>query len=139
MKDNWEDRRHREPDFTSWWCVFANVISGKDAIPISAVQGRSGTKHFLPGETIAILDIYPNDNDRGIVLGRHRETHYYIEIVMRRKWLTNFRTELIDHPVVIGRLKKSERVIHNWRSHGVPSKENCDGLVEFFKSQQACG
>jgi hypothetical protein len=139
MSDSFEDRHHREPNFTSWWCVFANVIQGEDEGPNLASQGSSGTKHFLPGETIAILDIYPNDNDRVIVLGRHRETHHYIEIVMRRKWLTNFRTELIEHPVVLGQLKKSERVVHSWRCHGVPSKENCDVLVEFFKSQQSNG
>ncbi len=129
MDESFEDRRRREPDFTSWWCVMANIK--KDDNPDAVEQGP---KHFRLGETVACLSFYPNDQERVVVLGRHRDTRRYIEIIINRRWLCNFRTELMEHPVIISRLRKCRSLRSDWYSNR-NSKETCDWLVRWYKEQ----
>lgn len=79
MSEGFNDRLHQEPDFTSWWCIMANII--RDGARSESAE--DGTKHFLEGETVACLSFYPNDNERVVVLGRHRETRRYDEALHR--------------------------------------------------------
>ncbi len=83
------------------WCVVGNVVSGYH-LEGSEGELRLGTKNFSPGTKVYCMrPVWGDGGERIIVLGRHRGGPKLVEMVVARKWLTNFRAKQIFHPYVI--------------------------------------
>lgn len=63
---------------------------------------RYGTKHFLPNTKVYILpSIWGDGYEKLRVLGRHRKTNKYVCLVIKTKYITNFRLKKIYSPYII--------------------------------------
>ena len=105
------------------WCVVANVVAERP-YGEGGKETRRGTKHFAPGARLYCLPPLWGDGYEKInVVGRHRGSHRYVTMVVRSRWLTNWRAALVHSPHVVaalaGHWDGSER-----------SKERAEALVE---------
>jgi hypothetical protein len=86
------------------WCVVANVVAERP-YGEGGTETRRGTKHFAPGAKLYCLPPLWGDGYEKInVVGRHRGSHRYVTMVVRSRWLTNWRAALVYSPHVIGAL-----------------------------------
>lgn len=78
------------------WCAAAKVVEERRVGP-GGGEVRRGTRHFAPGAKVycAPLSYGP---DHLIVVGHHRGSHRYATLVVRRRWLTDWRVELVYSP-----------------------------------------
>ena len=100
------------------WCVVANV---SDRIP-SGEHGeiRRGTKHFSAGTRIYCFPPLWGDGYENIrVIGRHRGSIQFVEMVLPSKCLVDCRAKLVYGPYVLDRVsghwdgtEKSKRLAH---------------------------
>ena len=83
------------------WCIAANIVRERPYGP-GGKETRRGTKHFLPGAKVYIVDFFWGSGGESVtVVGHHRKSHRYITIVIRSQWLVNWRAELVYSPHVI--------------------------------------
>jgi len=83
------------------WCIAANVVYERPYGPDGS-ETRRGTKHFAPGARVYIVDFFWGTGGEDVtVVGHHRKSHRYITIVIRSKWLVNWRAEMVYSPHVI--------------------------------------
>lgn len=63
---------------------------------------RYGTKHFLPNAKVYILpSIWDDGYEKLRVIGRHRKTNKYVCMIIKTKYITNFRLKKIYSPYII--------------------------------------
>jgi hypothetical protein len=96
-----------EPTVTPVWCPVANVVAERCSGP-GDVEVRRGTRHFAPGAKVYCTPIYYYWSDSLVVVGRHRGSHRYATLVVRRQWLTNIHIELVYSSHVI---RETRRVV----------------------------
>lgn len=81
---------------------------GRGAPP--AVELRRGppgcTRHFAPGAKVYCTPIYHYWSDSLVVIVRHRGSHRYATMVVRRQWLADVRIELVYSPHVVREMRR---------------------------------
>ena len=119
-----EDKNSDVNEIEWVYCIVGNIVEKREFGENKEI--RDGTKHFRSGTKVYCL---PHIGYGGtgwediVVMGKHRKQFRFIQIVMRRKWITNFR------------LKKvwDKRVIKAMRIFDQNSNEmNKEKLVEFI-------
>lgn len=129
------------------WCIAANIIHERP-YGSGGEETRSGTKHFAPGAKVYIVDFFWGMGGENVsVVGRHRKSHRYITIIIRSKWLVNWRAELIYSPHVIrevtefGQLWTALRTKdeNKWAS-SERAKERVESIIEYLNQwcESAC-
>jgi hypothetical protein len=88
----------------SVWCVIANVVDerhyGEDK------EIKRGTKHFSSGTKVYCFPPLWGDGYKKIkVIGRHRYSKKLVTMVIRSKWLTNWRVKMVYSPQIVSQLK----------------------------------
>ena len=73
---------------------------------------KRGTKHFTGGTKVCLAPIQWGDGyERVVVIGIARKSRKYIEVVMQKKYIENFRMQKIYKPTIIRKMIDSE---HSW-------------------------
>jgi hypothetical protein len=67
------------------------------------VETKRGSRHFAPGAKLYVHR-YIGFKDQVEVVGRHRASHRYVNMIVSASWLTNWRAELVYSPRVIATL-----------------------------------
>jgi len=110
------------------WCPVANMVRERPYGP-GGREIRRGSKHFAPGAKLYCFPALWGDGYVQIqVIGRHRATHRYVNMIVNEKWLTNWRVRLAYSPHVIRELLPlwdgTER-----------SRERAQEIVDFMTSR----
>lgn len=86
------------------WCLVANVVEERTCGP-DGTETWHGTKHFAPGAKIYCFPAQWGDGYEQIrVVGRHRGSRRFVTMIVKSRWLTNWRVQLVYSPAVIERL-----------------------------------
>ncbi len=89
------------PQEQEWkWCLVGNIVQERKYGENHEV--KLGTKHFSPGTKIYYAPGHWGDGGENIVvIGKHRGSPKYIEIIMPRKHIENFRCQKVFKPEVL--------------------------------------
>jgi len=100
------------------WCLIANMRAERHAGP-GGTEVWAGTKHFRPGAKLycwpPMWDSYNGTGtfDSIRVFGMHRASHRYVTMVVKARWLTNWRVKAVYDPRIIRALTPSDRPLWN--------------------------
>jgi len=82
-----------------YWCVVGNIskhiISGAGQLDY-----KSGTKLFRGGTKVFIIGWFRGGSDKIVVIGQHRQSRKFIKCTIAPRYVVEWRTKVIYHPVV---------------------------------------
>lgn len=91
---------------------------------------KYGTKHFRPGAKVFINLVYGGMGHENIlVIGVPRHMKQYIEVVIRRKHVRNFRVQKVYKPAVLKLMSASE---WDWRDNSDETRESLEKSAEWM-------
>lgn len=87
------------------WCVVANIV-GEHQFGPGGEETRRGTRLFRPNTKVHCFprQYWAGPDFRLKVIGLHRGSRELISVIIRRDYLTNFRTKLVYQPGLVDRL-----------------------------------
>ena len=89
------------------WCLVGNITDKR--MYGQKHEIRYGTKNFSPGTKVYIAPHQWGDGgEQRVVLGNPRHKKGYIECVIRREYICNFRIQKVYSPLLLKRMKNSE-------------------------------
>ena len=89
------------------WCLVGNIVEKREYGELHTI--KYGTKQFRPNTKVFINLVYGGMGHESIlVIGTPRHSSHYIEIVMERKHVCNFRVQKVFKPAVLNKIKNSE-------------------------------
>ena len=108
------------------WCLVGNIVEAHEYGEEHII--KYGNKQFSPNTKVFINLIYGGmGHERILVIGKPRHSSKYIEIVIARKYVNNFRVQKVFKPAVLERMKKS-----NWDWWG-STDEVYDRLTKYLE------
>lgn len=88
------------------WCIVGNIVDERECG--EAHEIRRGIKNFRPGARVYINLVYGGMcHERILVIGVPRHCPRYIETVIRREYVRNFRIRRVFKPAVLKSMDKS--------------------------------
>lgn len=106
------------------WCLVGNIVKehpyGEEHIM------RTGTRHFRPCAKVYCAPANWGDYDSIVVIGLSRHGNKYIEVIMERKLIENFRIQKCFKPAVLNIMNKGN---HRWWSN---TDEDRDTIVNYY-------
>lgn len=103
--ENLKDYQHPEDEPEWRWCLVGNIV--KEHPFGEEKEIRQGTKQFAPGAKVYCAKSMWGDGYESIgVLGTPRHGKKYIEIIMERKKIENFRIQKVFKPQVLDIMKQ---------------------------------
>ena len=81
----------------SAWAVAANVVAERRFGPLG-LERRRGTKHFLPGAKVFVIDAFGGMCESVVVVGHHRGSHRWVRMILPVSTLERFRPALAYNP-----------------------------------------
>ncbi len=89
------------------WCLVGNIVESHEYGEEHII--RYGNKQFRPNAKVFINLVYGGMGHENIlVIGTPRNSSKYIEIVIARKYVHNFRVQKVFRPAVLEKMKKSD-------------------------------
>ena len=125
-----EDIKNLEQEWR--WCLVGNVVQTHEYGENH--ETRIGTKHFSPGTKVYCMPGNWGDGYENIVvIAKHRKSFKYIEIIMPRKHIENFRMKKVFKPAVLRFMKK-----HDFRvwDDSDKSKEEIQHMLTWLNSKE---
>lgn len=115
------------------WCLVGNIVEehefGEDHVI------KYGTKHFRPGAKVYINLVYGGMGYENIhVIGVPRRSKKYIEIVIRRKYVRNFRVQKVYRPAVLKMMSASKWA---WSGNDEQTRESLEKSAEWMNAEAA--
>jgi len=100
-----EDTETEKGEFI--WCLVGNIIEkhyyGEDK------QLKIGTKQFSPNTKVYCYPALWGDGYENIkVIGRPRSSQKFITVIVKAKYIKNWRLQKVYHPYIIKKMKESE-------------------------------
>ena len=107
------------------WCLVGNIIQSHDYGETHEI--KVGTKQFRPGARVYIAPAQWGDGyERVCVIGKPRHKKAFIEIVMKMKYIENFRLKKVVDPGVLNRIANSP---HTWWGNTDSDRETILRLI----------
>ena len=119
--------KEEKPAEQEWqWCLVGNIVG--EHISGESHELKYGNKQFRPHAKVYINLIYAGMGHESIlVLGIPRHSSRYIEIVIARKYVENFRLQKVFKPVVLKQMNQSK-----WDWWGNTDSAR-DSLIQFLE------
>ncbi len=115
------------------WCLVGNIVEKHEFGEDHAI--KYGTKHFRPGAKVFINLVYGGMGHENIlVIGVPRHMKQYIEVVIRRKYVCNFRVQKVYKPAVLKMMKDSE---WDWWGNDEETRESLEKSAEWLNAEAA--
>ena len=100
-----ENRIHADQEWQ--WCLVGNITEKHEYGEEHTI--RYGNKQFRPDAKVYINLVYGGMGHENIlVIGMPRHSSQYVEIVIARKYVCNFRAQKVFKPAVLKKMKDSE-------------------------------
>lgn len=115
------------------WCLVGNIVESHEYGEDHEI--KIGTKQFMPGAKIYLAPVQWGDGyENVIVIGKPRHRRGMIEIVMRRKYITNYRLQKVFQPAVLERIEKSKYL---WWGEPVKDREEIIEVLNWLNPTAA--
>lgn len=115
-----KEYQHPEDEPEWRWCLVGNIV--KEHPFGEEKERRQGTKHFAPGAKVYCAQSMWGDGYESIgVLGTPRHGKKYIEIIMERKRIENFRIQKTYNPQILDIMKQRH---YSWWSNTDKDRED---------------
>ena len=102
-----QENKFQAPEEEWQWCLVGNMKEVHEYG--ESHELRYGNKQFRPNAKVFINLVYGGmGHERILVIGTPRHTAHYIEIVVKRDVVENFRLQKVFKPAVLKRIKQSE-------------------------------
>ncbi len=123
---NKEDKNSAE-----WrWCLVGNIVEKHEFG--EAHELKYGTKHFRPGAKVFINLVYGGmGHEHILVIGVPRHMKNYIEVVIRRKFVCNFRVQRVYKPAVLKMMSDSD---WDWRDNSDDTRKTLEKSAEWMNA-----
>lgn len=113
------------------WCLVGNIVEKHEFG--EAHELKYGTKHFRPGAKVFINLVYGGmGHEHILVIGVPRHMKTYIEVVIRRAYVRNFRVQKVYKPAVLKLMNASE---WDWRDNSEESRETLEKCAEWMNAE----
>lgn len=122
------------PTDQEWqWCLVGNIVGEHEHGENHEI--KSGTKQFRPGAKVFINLVYGGMGHESIlVIGNPRHLHRYIEIVIARKYVENFRLQKVFKPAVLKRMNQSS---WDWWGNTDSARDQIIKVLEWLNPAEA--
>lgn len=118
-----------EPEWQ--WCLVGNIVNEHEYG--EAHEIRYGNKQFRPGAKVFINLVYGGMGHENIlVIGNPRRSHRYIEVVIARKYVENFRIQKVYKPKVLERMNNSQ---WDWWGHSDEARDKIIEILEWLNPE----
>lgn len=115
------------------WCLVGNIVGEHEHGEEHEL--KYGTKQFRPGAKVFINLVYGGmGHENVLVIGTPRHSPRYIEIVIARKYVENFRLQKVFKPVV---LKRMEQSVWDWWGNTDSARDRLIGILEWLNPAEA--
>lgn len=115
------------------WCLVANIVDEHEYG--EAHEIKHGTKHFRPGAKVFVNLVYGGmGHEYILVIGTPRHDPGYIEVVIRRKYVCNFRVQKVYKPAVLRRMNES---VWDWWGNTDEAYDNLVKILEWLNPEEA--
>ena len=120
-------------DEQEWrWCLVGNIAGAHEFG--EAHEIKYGTKHFSSGTKVFVNLVYPGPgNERIMVIGIPRNRRNYIEVVIPRKYVENFRIQKVFKPAVLKRMANSD---YEWWGKTDTDHDRIVGFIDEVNSEK---
>ena len=96
-----------QKDFEWRWCLVGNIIDTR--LYGEEHELKEGTKNFSPGTKVYVnRSQWGDGGDQLIVIGKPKDRKQYIECVIRRDFICNWRLQKVYSPTVLNKIKNSK-------------------------------
>lgn len=121
---------------TEWrWCLVGNIVEEHEFGEEHVI--KYGTKHFRPGAKVYINLVYGGMGHENIlVIGVPRHSKKYIEIVISRKYVCNFRIQKVFKPAVLKMMSASK---WDWWDNSDETRETLLKCAEWMNADAENG
>ena len=90
------------------WALVGNIVREHEFGENRVL--RLGTKHFSPGAKVFCCRSFCGDGYENIVvIGKQRNSPKYIELIMSRFLIENFRLQKVYKPLILKKMASSEK------------------------------
>lgn len=126
-----EELTQAEPEWQ--WCLVGNIVDEHEYWENHEI--RYGNKQFRPGANVFINLVYGGMGHENIlVIGNPRHSRRYIEIVIARKYVENFRLQKVYKPQVLERIKNSK---WDWWGNSDEARDKIIGFLKWLNPEEA--
>lgn len=110
------------------WCLVGNIVETHEYGEEHVI--KHGTKHFPPGAKVFINLVYGGmGHEHILVIGVPRNMKQYIEVVIRRAHVCNFRVQKVYKPAVLKLMSASE---WEWWDNSDETRETLEKSAEWM-------
>lgn len=115
------------------WCLVGNIVGEHEYGENHEL--RQGNKQFRPNAKVFVNLIYAGMGHQSIlVIGTPRHSYKYIEIVIERRYVENFRLQKVFKPAVLRKMNQSE---WDWWGNTDAARDDIIGILEWFNPAEA--
>lgn len=115
------------------WCLVGNIVEEHEYGENHEI--RCGTKQFRPNAKVYINLVYGGMGHENIlVIGMPRHSYKYIEIVIKMRYVKNFRLQKVFKPSVLERMKLSE---WDWWGNTDVARDRLIKVLEWLNPAEA--
>lgn len=121
--------REEDQNEAEWrWCLVGNIVEKHEFGEEHVI--KLGTKHFPPGAKVFINPVYGGmGHEHILVVGVPRHMKQYVEIVIRRKLVRNFRVHKVYKPAILKLMSASE---WDWWDNSDEARETLEKSAEWM-------
>lgn len=134
MVSNMEKIKDEKDIEQEWqWCLVGNIVEKHEHGENHEL--RYGNKQFRPNAKVFVNLVYAGVAHESIlVIGIPRHSSRYIEIVIARKYVTNFRLQKVWKPAVLKRMNQSK---WDWWGNTESSRDRLIEVLEWLNPAEA--
>ncbi|MBD5082157.1 MAG: hypothetical protein HDT44_10405 [Ruminococcaceae bacterium] len=113
------------------WCLVGNIVDAHKHGEEHII--KYGNKQFRPGAKVYINLVYGGmAHENILVIGLPRRSSKYIEIVIARKYVCNFRLKKVFKPAVLEKMKNSQ---WDWWGQSNESYDRINGCLDWLNAE----
>ncbi|MDE6592497.1 MAG: hypothetical protein K2K57_05465 [Oscillospiraceae bacterium] len=115
------------------WCLAGNIVGAHGFGEEHEI--RYGTKHFAVGTKVYLYHAFPGMGNENIVaIGIPRNGRNYIEVVIRTKYIENFRCQKCFKPAVLNRMENSNYC--SWLGNSEDDRKEAVRFADIFNARK---
>lgn len=115
------------------WCLVGNIVGEHEYGENHEL--KYGNKQFRPNAKVFVNLVYGGmGHERILVIGTPRHSGKYIEIVIARKYVENFRLQKVFKPAVLNRMNQST---WDWWGNTDSARDQLIQILEWLNPPEA--
>ena len=115
------------------WCLIGNIVNEHEFGEEHEI--KVGSKQFVPGAKVCLAPVQWGDGyEKVVVIGTPRHEKHYIEIIMQKKYIENFRLQKVYKPVILKRMCSSK---YGWWGDSLEDRKRIIEYLDNLNPEEA--